>query len=95
MRTTGARDEWATSAARERCPRSCTPAVVRPCCCTYCCTGLTLTRQASTTGLSPTSAAYPVLASDAGVLLGFRLKSDARQDDLAPSLAGYRPSMAV
>jgi hypothetical protein len=63
MRTTGARDERATSAARERCPRSCMPAVVRLCCCTYCCTELTFTYQASATGLSPTSLSQLVLAS--------------------------------
>jgi len=42
MRTTGAYDKRTTSAASKRCPRSCTLAVVRPCCCTSCRTELTL-----------------------------------------------------
>jgi len=41
MRTTGAHDDRATSAATsKRSLRSCMPAVVRPCCCTFCCTEL-------------------------------------------------------
>jgi len=41
MRTTGTHEDSATSAARKRCLRSCMPAVVRPGCCTFCCTELT------------------------------------------------------
>ncbi len=63
MRTTGAPQVRSTSAGSQRCLRSCMRAVVRPCCCTYCCTELTLTRQASSAGVSPTSLAQLVLAS--------------------------------
>ena len=51
MRTTGACDDRTTSAASERCPRSCMPAVVRPCCCTFCCTELTCKCQGSSVRL--------------------------------------------
>jgi hypothetical protein len=45
MQTTGACQVGTSSAGSQRCLRSCTQAVVRPCSCTSCCTGLTLTRQ--------------------------------------------------
>jgi hypothetical protein len=63
MQTTGVHDERSASAARERCPPSCMPVVACLCCCTCCCTELTLTCQASSTGLSPTSLSQLVLAS--------------------------------
>ena len=40
MRTTGAPEDWSSSAGSQRCLRSCTRAVVRPRCCTFCCTEL-------------------------------------------------------
>jgi hypothetical protein len=45
LQTTGACQVGTTTAASERCLRSCMRVVVRPCCCTSCCTDLTLTRQ--------------------------------------------------
>jgi hypothetical protein len=45
MRTIGAYQVRASSAAKGRCLRSRVRAVVRPCCCISCCTDLTLTRQ--------------------------------------------------
>jgi hypothetical protein len=54
MRTTGAHEDSATLAAHKRCLRSCMPAVVRPCCCTFCCTELTRESQGSSVRLPPT-----------------------------------------
>jgi hypothetical protein len=62
MRITGERDDWATAAARKRRLRSCVPAVVRPCCCTLCCTDLTLKYQGRSVGLLPATLALLALA---------------------------------
>ena len=53
MRTTGAYDDRPTAPAHKRCLQSCLPAVVRPCCCTSCCTGLTLTCQSNSVRFPP------------------------------------------
>jgi hypothetical protein len=54
MRTTGAHEDGATSAAHKRCLRSCIPAVVRSCCCTFCCTELPCESWDSSVRLPPT-----------------------------------------
>lgn len=54
MRTIGASDDWTSSAASERCLQSSMSVAVRPCCCTSCCTDLTLSCQrSSSVRLSP------------------------------------------
>ena len=45
MQTTGACQVRTSLAGSQRCLRWCMRGVVRPCCCTSCCTDLTLTRQ--------------------------------------------------
>ena len=97
MRTTGARDERATSAARERCPRSCTPAVVRPCCCTYCRTEVTSTRQASSTGLLPNPLSQLGLASSSRSQVAVPTASSATCLTWEPLSASvhWRPLLSV
>jgi hypothetical protein len=51
MRTMGACQVGTTTAASGRCLRSCMPAVVRPCCCTTCCTDLTRNCRSSSVRL--------------------------------------------
>ena len=63
MRTTGAHDDRTTSAASKRSPRSCTSAVVRPCCCTFCCTELSGRSQGSSIRLPPDQFSSLALAS--------------------------------
>jgi hypothetical protein len=57
MQTTGACQVGTTAAASGHCRRSCMRAVVRPCCCTSCCTDLTLTRQG--TAVTPSRVTEP------------------------------------
>jgi hypothetical protein len=66
MRTTGACDDSAISAANPCSPRSCMRAVVRPRCCTSCCTTLTCKPQASLARLAPDSYSSLPLASSSG-----------------------------
>jgi hypothetical protein len=63
MRTTGAHDDRTTSAASRRCLRSCMPAVVRPRCCTFCCTELTCKSQGGSVRFPPDQFSPPALAS--------------------------------
>jgi hypothetical protein len=89
MRTTGAHEDGATTAARECSLRSCMPAVVRPCCCTYCCTEQTLTRQAGSAGVSPTSFSQLGLASSS------RRQSDMRITSVGTPSTGWSVSTRV
>jgi hypothetical protein len=52
-----------SSAGSQRCLRSYMRAVVRPCCCTSCCTDLTLTRQGNPVRLPPAMEALLALVS--------------------------------
>ena len=89
MRTTGVPQVRPTSAGSQRCLRSCMRAVVRRCCCTHCCTELTLTRQASSAGVSPTSLSQVVLVSSS------RSQVQTRTASAAASLACDRSSVGV
>src|SRR6266699_1279381 len=89
MRTTSAHQDRPTSAVHRRCLRSCVPAVVRPCCCTSCCTDFALTRQGNSVRLPPATPALLALASSS------RSQVPARSASAAVVLTWNRTSVSV
>ena len=97
MRTTGAHDDRTTSTASKRCLRSCMPAVVRPCCCTFCCTELTCKSQGSSVRLPPEQFSPLALASSSRSQVPTRTANAvARAACGGPSVrVRWRPPLAV
>lgn len=71
MQTTDASQVGTNSAGSQRCLRSCTRAVVRPCCCTFCCTDL---MRCASRQLGQTPASH-ALAMPALLALAFSSRS--------------------
>jgi hypothetical protein len=80
MQTSGVCQVGTTTAARSRCPRLYMRAVVRPCCCTSCCTDLALTRQVNSVRLPLVTLAQLAL-----------LSRPKRSHDVWPAKATARP----
>jgi hypothetical protein len=89
MRTTGACDDSLISAANLCSPRSCMRAIVRPRCCTSCCTTLACKPQGSLARLAPDSYSSLALASSS------RSQVTQRATSAAAGVACGRPSVHV
>ena len=97
MQTTGVCQVGTSSPGSQRCLHSCMRAVVRPCCCMYCCTDLTLTRQDNSVRLpSATPALLALASSSRSQVPMWAARAAARLTWARPSVSvRWRPLLAV